>query len=92
MLHRSRVDVFLALYRLAPSREKLTCGQNIHFRAINTAGTPMHRFPNLYQHYTCCVAANTEAVIPLQLPSAALVQWYSSVAKVRYVLLRRTHL
>ena len=101
MLHRGRVDVFLTLCRLAPSREKLTLVHNIHFRAVS----PQHRrcpvapfskpvlAPGLQTNvriHPCCVAANTQAVISLQLPSAVLVQLYSSEAKVRCVLLRGT--
>ena len=47
--------------------------------ALHTAGAPVHRFPNLYQRHTCCVAANTQVAVSLQLPSAAPVQRYSSV-------------
>jgi hypothetical protein len=57
-LHRSGVDVFLASYRLAPSRQKSTRVQNIHFRAISP---PHSRCPDApfskpvpAPHLLCC--------------------------------------
>jgi len=75
----------------ALSRQKLTGVQSIHFRALSPqhsrcSGAPFSKpvpAPGLQTNariHTCCVAANTQAAISLQLPSAALVQWYSSVA------------
>jgi len=77
-----------------PSRQRLTRVQNIHFRALShqhsrCPGAPFSKpvpAPGLQTNariHTCCVAANTQAAISLQLPSAALVQRYSSVAKNR---------
>jgi len=90
--HKLQIYLYLQGMCMAPSREKLTRFHNIHFRAVS----PQHRrcpvapfskpvlAPGLQTNvriHPCCVAANTQAVISLQLPSAVLVQLYSSVAK-----------
>ena len=77
-----------------PSRQKLTGVQNSNFRALSPQhsrcpGAPFSKpapasgLQTNARIHICCVAANTQAAASLQLPSAALVQRYSSVTKIR---------